>query len=94
MAAACDGKAINALTLELRAETAGKAKDEHVEPLTSSESARLFNDIDESVNGYRNILIGFLKDNSETFPTYHNYICNFENIKPEQPSTRSRVRFA
>jgi len=94
MAAACDGKAINALTLELRAETAGKAKDEHVEPLTASESSRLFNDIDESVNGYRDILIGFLKDNSETFPTYHNYVCSYENVKPEQPSTRSRVRFA
>ena len=92
--ACCDGKAINALTLELRAETAGKAKDEHIEPLNAVDSARLFDDIDESINGYKDILIGFLKDNCDLFPTYKEYICSFENVKPEQPSTRTRVRFS
>jgi len=93
MAAACDGKAINALTLELRTETAGKAKDEHVEPLTKQERNDLFDDINEDVLGYRTVLIGFLKDNADDFPLYKSYICNNENIKPEKTETRTRVRF-
>jgi len=94
IAACCDAKALNALTVELRAETAGKAKDEHIGPLTSAESARMFDDLSESINGYRDILIGYLKDNIELFPTYKNYVCNYENVKPEEPSTRTRIRFA
>ncbi len=55
IAASCDSKSINALTYELRAETAGKAKDEHIEPVSESENVRLFDDINSDVNGYRDI---------------------------------------
>lgn len=93
IAAACDAKAINALTYELRAETAGKAKDEHIEAVSESENSRLFDDIDGDVLGYREILIGYLKDNSDLFPEYEDPDCSHENMKPDSGKPRTRVRF-
>lgn len=92
MVAYCDRKALKALTFELRAESAGKAKDEHLEPLQTSDLKFMWEDINQDAEHYRQMLIGYLKDNCDLFPEY-NTETNYEDIKSDKGQTRTRVRF-
>lgn len=93
LASAVDYRIINPLTYEIRSKSVGTTKDEHITPVTESENRRLKDELDEDVQVYRQSLIGFLKDNCTLFPTYSEYLCNFESIKPDQGETRTRIRF-
>jgi len=84
LAAACDRKAINALTYEIRSKTVGKAQDEHIQAVLESENLRLDNDIRQDVRVARDELIAFLKDNCDDYPEYKTFTLNNENIKPDK----------
>ncbi len=93
IAAACDRKSINALTYELRSESAAKAQDPHLTPVSETENLKFTDDITKDVYHYRRQLIGFLKDNEDKFPQYKDYECNEEDIKPDQGKTRTNIQF-
>lgn len=92
--AAVDLRIVNHLTYEIRSKTAGTTRDEHMNPVSIPEKNQLTNDLRADYEVYRERLIGYLKDNCTTFPTYNTYVCNYENIKPDNGETFTGVRFA
>lgn len=93
LVACVDMRSINALTYEIRSKTAGKARDEHIEPVTIPENVLFSDDLRQDIEVYRQRLIGYLKDNCELFPQYKNYICSFENIAPDKGKPKVNIRF-
>lgn len=91
--AAVDYRVVNPLTYAIHAKTVGTAKDEHITPITESENNLLKDDLSKDMEVYRKRLVGFLKDNCTLFPTYEQYLCTFEAIKPDKGQTRTRIRF-
>jgi hypothetical protein len=93
LTSAVDVRSINALTYEIRSKTAGKARDEHIEPVTIPENILFSDDLRGDVEVYRQKLIGYLKDNCELYPEYKNFVCSFENIAPDKGKTKVNIRF-
>lgn len=93
LTAAVDYRIVKPLSYEIRSKVVGQAKDEHIQPATQSQINELQDSLFDDVEVYREKLIGYLKDNCTLFPTYNEYLCNFETIAPDQGETRTRIRF-
>jgi len=92
--AGVDLRIVNHLTYEIRNKTVGTTRDEHINPVSIPEKNQLTNDLRADYEVYRERLIGYLKDNCTTFPTYNTYVCEYENIQPDKGDTYVNVRFA
>lgn len=82
MAAACDRKAINHTTYQIRNKTTGKGLDPNITAVDQGENLRLDNDIRQDIEVAKDDLIGYLRDNCELYPQYKDYQSSFENKAP------------
>ena len=91
---AIDLRIIKPLTFKIKAKTAGTLRDEHIQPLSTTERAEFEDELRGDYDVYVNMLIGYLKDNEDLFPEYKDYVCSFENIPPQShQTTRTNIRF-
>lgn len=93
LCSAVDLRIINPLTYEIRSKTVGTTRDEHINGVTISENHLLSEDLRSDMDVYRLRLVGFLKDNCLLFPSYNEFLCDFESIAPDRGEQRLRVRF-
>jgi len=93
IASAVDLRIIKPLSLQIRAKTAGTTRDEHINPLSNSERVEFEDQLQRDYEVYRNILVGYLKDNVDLFPEYKDYVCSNENVSPQPKETRTNIRF-
>ena len=87
LVARVDYKIVPHLAFEIRSKTVGQSSDQYIETATDANMIRLRDELKKDAETYEHRLIGYLKDNCDLFPEYKNFICNFENIKPEQDQT-------
>ena len=76
MACACDRKAINATTYEIRSKTTGTARDEHMQPVTESENNKFDADLRQDITVAKNDLIQYLCKNASLYPDYDHCSCS------------------
>tara|TARA_R110000822_G_scaffold26529_3_gene79801 strand:- start:958 stop:1464 length:507 start_codon:yes stop_codon:yes gene_type:complete len=93
IASAVDMRILKPLSLQIRAKTAGTTRDEHITPLSNMERVEFEDQLRSDYEVYRNILVGYLKDNYTLFTEYENFICNAENVSPQPKETRTNIRF-
>ena len=79
-----DYRVTNPLTFEIRNKTYGTTDDEYQKTPDQKNRNEGRDDLKSDADSYRGVLIGYLKDNCDLFPEYKEYICNFENVSPEQ----------
>jgi len=87
LVAAVDRKNAPHLKIELRSKTTGTSSDQYIDSTSKDDQLKIEDELESDAQSYKKDLIGYLKDNCELFPDYKNFICNFENIKPEQDQT-------
>lgn len=87
-------EAVYPVLIEIRAKTVGKSGDQYITPLSQSDSIAYQDKLRSYEQSYRSKLIGHLKDNQTTFPTYDEYECSRENVKPDCGEARTNIRFA
>lgn len=90
----CDLKSVYPVLIEIRAKTVGKSGDQYITPLAQSDSVAYQDELRAYSDFYRLQLIGHLKDNRTKFPTYDQYECSRENIKPDCGGVKINIRFA
>ena len=78
-----DYRVTNHLAYEIRNKTVGTTDDQYQKTATDQNMNRLQDDLRSDAQAYRNVLIGYLKDNCNLFTEYNNFICNFENVAPD-----------
>lgn len=78
-----DYKVTNHLLLEIRSKTVGSSNDQYMSSADERQMLKLQDDLLSDANSYKDVLIGYLKDNATLFPLYNNYICSAENVAPE-----------
>lgn len=93
ISSAVDVRILKPLSLQIRAKTAGTLRDEHIQPLSNTERESFEDLLSQDYEVYRNILVGYLKDNKDLFPEYKDYVCNEENVAPQPKETRTNIRF-
>tara|TARA_R110000868_G_scaffold119142_8_gene315669 strand:+ start:58 stop:570 length:513 start_codon:yes stop_codon:yes gene_type:complete len=79
-----DHRITNHLAFEIRSKTVGTADDQYIKTSDTGNMLKLQDDLRSDANSYKNTLIGYLKDNCLLFDEYNNYICNFENVRPDK----------
>lgn len=92
--ATSDLRSVYPVLIEIRAKTVGKSGDQYITPVSHSDSISLQDELRKDSEFYRLELIGHLKDNRSKFPTYDEYECSNENIRPDQGEVRTNIRFA
>ncbi len=94
LVSAVDLRILKPLSFKIKAKGAGTLRDEHMTPLTSVERSEFEDELRGDLEVYKNSLIGFLKDNVDLFPTYKDYVCSHENIRPtDTKSVNTNIRF-
>lgn len=93
MAAACDRKAINHTTYQIRNKTTGKGLDQNITAVDQGENLRLDNDIREDIEVAKADLIGYLKDNCGKYPEYQNPEVSYENKAPLKSKKFNGISF-
>lgn len=78
-----DFRVTNHLAFEIRNKTVGTTDDQYQKTASDVNMGKLQDDLRSDSKEYRNVLIGYLKDNCDLFPEYKNFICNFENVSPD-----------
>ena len=91
MVYACDRRAIDATTYQIRNKTTGKGVDENITPVTPGENLKLDNQIRQDMKFATSKLVGYLLDNCDLFPEYDSGECNYENIQPQKRQTSGRT---
>ena len=84
LVAQVDYRVTNHLAFEIRNKTTGTTDDQYQKTASDPNMSKIQDDLRDDANHYKNTLIGYLKDNCDLFPEYKEFICNFENINPEQ----------
>ena len=87
LVAAVDRKNAPHLRTELRSKTTGNSSDQYIESTNTSDELKIEDELQGDAGSYKSDLIGYLKDNCDLFPEYKDFICNFENVPPEQDQT-------
>jgi hypothetical protein len=91
MVAGCDHRSVNALTYQLRNKTVGTGSDDTIDAVSESGNVRIKDELKGDLVFYTNRLIGYLKDNCETFPLYKTYSCNNEDLKPNDKEYKANI---
>lgn len=95
LVSAVDYRIVKPLTFKIKAKTAGTLRDDFIQPLTNADRTEFEDELRGDYDVYRNILIGYLKDNVDLFPEYKNYVCSAENMPPAKTKdVRTNIRFA
>lgn len=79
-----DERVTTHIAFEIRNKTVGTTDDQYQKTASDANFSKLTDDLRSDAQSYRNVLIGYLKDNCELFPTYKDFICNFENVSPDK----------
>lgn len=84
----CEYFAAKFYNVEIRNKNTGKANDEHTTAATDEENSMFRQELHDMAKIYEQTLIGYLKDNKETFPKYCEWsdLCEDVQAKPEQDS--------
>lgn len=89
--AACDRRAINAITFQLRNKGTGTMRDENFDHINQNENIRITEDFNKDVAMYRRRLIGYLKDNKDLYPLYTTCADNHEDIPGSKVDYKSNI---
>ena len=84
LVAKVDHRIIKPLAIQIRSKTVGEASDQYITTANEQRTLGREDELRSDAHSYKNDLIGHLKDNCDLFPTYKDFICNFENIPPEK----------
>lgn len=93
LVSAVDFRAVNAINWEIRSQGTGKSKDEYIDTVDKDTAIFVKKDLGNDVEYYRKKLIGHLRDNREKFPTYNDYICSFEDSRPDKGVPKKQIYF-
>ena len=89
-----DHKVTLHLLLEIRSKTVGTTNDQYMSSADERQMLKLQDSLLADAEVYKDVLIGYLKDNRALFPEYNNYICSFENVRPEKSqSVKPNISF-
>lgn len=78
-----DFRVTNHIAFEIRNKTVGTTDDNYQKTADHANMGKLQDDLRSDSKEYRNVLVGYLKDNCDLFPEYKDFICNFENVAPD-----------